>query len=69
VKLCQYFGGVQYFKLRGEAAQEMYFGLFNSKDEDLMLLRKAGKCHYGFNDVTPQKIRIFINISITTSNF
>ena len=55
VKICQYFRGVQYFKLRGQAAQEMYFGLFNSNDEDLMLLRKAGRCHYSFNDLTPEK--------------
>jgi hypothetical protein len=69
VNLCQPFRGLQYFQLRSQAAQEMYFGLFYSILEDLTLLRKVGKCHYSFKDVTPQKIRIFIDTSITTSNF
>jgi hypothetical protein len=42
--------------------QEMYFGLFDSNDEDLTFLRKVGRCHYNFKAVTPQKIRIFTTL-------
>jgi len=44
LSLGQHFRGLQYFKLRGQAAQEKYFGLFNPNDEDLTLLKKAGRC-------------------------